>query len=151
MTLQPLKFFWLPKHYTKEILDKAVKAIRAEIRSWDLPERSDKQIEDLVSDVQPGDSGLASILRTVLSFGTLPVNAATRSLIGSMGLSKVQKVAWSSSKGDLLVILDDATSEIYYAQLVEEESTRTVMTALREVVELVRLAEERGARRKATE
>src|SRR5206468_3469984 len=36
---------------------------------------------------------------------------------------------------DLLVILDDATSEIYYAQLVEEESTRTVMSALREVVE----------------
>lgn len=36
---------------------------------------------------------------------------------------------------DLLVILDDATSEIYYAQLVEEESTRTVMTALREVIE----------------
>jgi transposase len=36
---------------------------------------------------------------------------------------------------DLLVILDDATSEIYYAQLVEEESTRTVMAALREVVE----------------
>jgi transposase len=36
---------------------------------------------------------------------------------------------------DLIVILDDATSEIYYAQLVEEESTRTVMAALREVVE----------------
>src|SRR5208282_4055455 len=36
---------------------------------------------------------------------------------------------------DLIVILDDATSEIYYAQLVEEESTRTVMTALREVIE----------------
>jgi len=36
---------------------------------------------------------------------------------------------------DLLVILDDATSEVYYAQLVEEESTRTVLTALREVVE----------------
>ena len=36
---------------------------------------------------------------------------------------------------DLLVILDDATSEIYYAQLVEEESTLTVMRALREVVE----------------
>ncbi len=36
---------------------------------------------------------------------------------------------------DLIVILDDATSEIYYAQLVEEESTRTVMRALREVVE----------------
>jgi len=36
---------------------------------------------------------------------------------------------------DLLVILDDATSEIYYAQLVEEESTRTVMGGLREVIE----------------
>jgi len=33
------------------------------------------------------------------------------------------------------VILDDATSEIYYAQLVEEESTRTVMAGLREVIE----------------
>jgi transposase len=36
---------------------------------------------------------------------------------------------------DLLVMLDDATSEIDYAQLVEEESTATVMAALREVIE----------------
>jgi len=36
---------------------------------------------------------------------------------------------------DLIVILDDATSEIYYAQLVEEESTMTVMQGLREVIE----------------
>ena len=36
---------------------------------------------------------------------------------------------------DLIVILDDATKQIYYAQLVEEESTRTVMAALREVIE----------------
>src|SRR5467141_1437552 len=35
----------------------------------------------------------------------------------------------------LLVILDDATSEIYYAQLVEEESTMTVLRGLREVIE----------------
>jgi transposase len=37
---------------------------------------------------------------------------------------------------DLIVILDDATTEIYYAQLVEEESTRTVMAGLREVIEV---------------
>ena len=45
--------------------------------------------------------------------------------------------AWfqDQRKYDLLVILDDATSEIYYAQLVEEECTATVMTALREVIE----------------
>jgi len=36
---------------------------------------------------------------------------------------------------DLIVIMYDATSEIYYAQLVEEESTSTVMRALWEVIE----------------
>lgn len=36
---------------------------------------------------------------------------------------------------ELIVILDDATSEVYYAQLVEAESTRTIMAALREVIE----------------
>jgi hypothetical protein len=36
---------------------------------------------------------------------------------------------------DLIVILDDASSEIYYAQLVEEESTMTVMAGLRAVIE----------------
>lgn len=35
---------------------------------------------------------------------------------------------------DLLVVMDDATSEIYYAQLVEEESTPTVMAALQDVI-----------------
>jgi hypothetical protein len=36
---------------------------------------------------------------------------------------------------DLIVILDDASSEIYYAQLTEEESTLTVMAGLKEVIE----------------
>jgi transposase len=36
---------------------------------------------------------------------------------------------------DLLVVLDDASSEIYYAQLVEQESTRTVLAALQAVVQ----------------
>jgi hypothetical protein len=35
---------------------------------------------------------------------------------------------------DLLVVLDDATSEVYYAQLVEQESTRTVLAALHDVI-----------------
>src|ERR1700682_2494549 len=35
---------------------------------------------------------------------------------------------------DLIVIMDDATSEVYYAQLVEEEATRTVMAGLRTVI-----------------
>jgi transposase len=36
---------------------------------------------------------------------------------------------------DLIVILDDASSEIYYAQLVDEESTLTVMAGVKEVIE----------------
>src|SRR5689334_3284527 len=36
---------------------------------------------------------------------------------------------------ELIVVLDDATSEIYYAQLVESEGTLSVMAALREVIE----------------
>ncbi len=36
---------------------------------------------------------------------------------------------------DLLVILDDASSEIYYAQLVEEECSTILLAGLREVIE----------------
>jgi transposase len=36
---------------------------------------------------------------------------------------------------DFIVILDDATGEIYYAQLVDEESTLTCMAGVREVIE----------------
>lgn len=35
---------------------------------------------------------------------------------------------------DLIVVLDDATSEIYYAHLVPQESTLTMMAALKEVI-----------------
>jgi len=54
---------------------------------------------------------------------------------------------------DLIVILDDASSEIYYAQLVEEESTVTVMVGLREVIErkgvFCALYSDRGRARRA--
>lgn len=44
--------------------------------------------------------------------------------------------AWlpGEAQQDLVSVSDDATSEVYYAALVPEESTRTVMTALRDVV-----------------
>jgi transposase len=45
--------------------------------------------------------------------------------------------AWfgGSEQHDLIAILDDATSEVYYAQLVDQESTATVMAGLKEVIE----------------
>jgi len=41
----------------------------------------------------------------------------------------------SGQKQDLIVFLDDATSEVYSAYLVEEEGTLTVMAGLKEVIE----------------
>ena len=60
-----------------------------------------------------------------------------RPLVGMMLHIDGSKHQWFQDDRwhDLIVILDDATSEIYYAQLVEEESTRTVMAGLREVIE----------------
>jgi transposase len=60
-----------------------------------------------------------------------------RTLPGMLLHIDASKHAWfgDGRYHDLITILDDATSEIYYAQLVQEEGTRTLMPALREVIE----------------
>ena len=60
-----------------------------------------------------------------------------RPLPGMLVHIDASKHAWfgDGRHYDLITILDDATSEIYYAQLVEEEGTRTLMPAVREVIE----------------
>ena len=60
-----------------------------------------------------------------------------RPLPGMMLHIDGSKHRWFGDAGqyELIVVLDDATSEVYYAELVEAESTRSVMAALREVVE----------------
>jgi len=60
-----------------------------------------------------------------------------RPIPGMMLHIDASKHQWFHDKRfhDLIVIMDDATNEVYYAQLVEEESTMTVMIALREVIE----------------
>jgi transposase len=59
-----------------------------------------------------------------------------RPLPGMMLHIDASEHAWfqDERKYELIVILDDATSEIYYAQLVEAESTRSMLSALQEVV-----------------
>jgi transposase len=45
--------------------------------------------------------------------------------------------AWlggEAGKQDLITLMDDATSEIYYAKLVDQESTATIMAGLRSVI-----------------
>lgn len=60
-----------------------------------------------------------------------------RPLVGMLLHVDGSKHAWLAGRGqqDLIVLFDDATSEVYYAQLVREESTATVMAGLKEVVE----------------
>jgi transposase len=60
-----------------------------------------------------------------------------RALPGMLLHIDASKHAWFGDGRyyDLITILDDATSEIYYAQLVAEEGTRTLMPAVREVIE----------------
>jgi transposase len=60
-----------------------------------------------------------------------------RPLPGMLLHIDASKHAWfqDGRHWDLITILDDATSEVYYAQLVEEEGTRTLMPAIREVIE----------------
>ena len=60
-----------------------------------------------------------------------------RPLPGMMLHIDASEHKWFSDerKYELIVIMDDASSEIYYAQLVEAESTRSMMRALREVIE----------------
>lgn len=62
---------------------------------------------------------------------------ARRPLPGMMLHVDGSKHAWfgGDQRQDLIAILDDATTEVYYAQLVDEESTATVMAGLKEVIE----------------
>ena len=79
----------------------------------------------------------AGLVKTVRRRGQHRRRRPRRSLPGMMLHIDASHHQWFCDERwhDLIVVLDDATSEIYYAQLVNEESTRTVMAALRSVVE----------------
>jgi len=78
----------------------------------------------------------AGLVRTRRRRGAHRQRRVRRPLAGMLLHLDGSTHAWFADhrRYDLLVVLDDATSEIYYAQLVEQESTRTVLEALREVV-----------------
>ena len=79
----------------------------------------------------------AGLVKTARRRGPHRKRRPRRPLPGMMLHIDASRHQWLSDERwhDLIVVLDDATSEIYYAQLVDEESTRTVMAAFRSVVE----------------
>jgi transposase len=59
-----------------------------------------------------------------------------RALPGMMLFIDGSRHAWiEGQQDDLMLILDDATNEVYWAELVEEEDTRSTLRAVRGVVE----------------
>ena len=89
-------------NFSPAVSDKAVKAIRVEIRSWNLHLRSDKSNRRSVADVQPDDPRLAPILRAVLSLGAVSADAPTGSIAGPLGRSEIQEAARTFAQGDTL-------------------------------------------------
>jgi transposase len=79
----------------------------------------------------------AGLVRQAQRRGVHRQRRPRRSLPGMLLHLDGSSHAWlvGQRRYDLLVVLDDATSEIYYAQLVEQESTRTVLAALRAVIQ----------------
>jgi transposase len=79
----------------------------------------------------------AGLVRRVPRRGTHRKRRQRRPLPGMLLHIDASQHQWFMDERwhDLIVILDDATSRIYYAQLVEQESARTVLRALRQVVE----------------
>jgi RNA-directed DNA polymerase len=88
-------------NFSPAVSDKAVKAIRAEIRSWNLHLRSDKSIEDLSRMFNP-------IIRGWLQYygrfyrSALSADASTGSIIGPLGRSEIQEAAQAFAQGDTL-------------------------------------------------
>jgi transposase len=79
----------------------------------------------------------AGLVKTVRRRGPHRRRRPRRPLPGMMLHIDASRHQWFCDERwhDLIVVLDDATSEIYYAQLVAEESTRTVMAAFRSVID----------------
>lgn len=130
-----------PKRVTLELCEKVLGLYRERyydlnMRHFHEKLREEHGIELSYSWVQKALQGAGLVVKRSKR-GTHRRRRPRRPMAGMLLHIDGSKHCWFQDERwyDLIVILDDATSEIYYAQLVEEESTRTVMTGLREVIE----------------
>ena len=130
-----------PKRIPVELLEQVLELYREKYFDFNVRHFHEKLREDhgidlsytWVKRVLQG----AGLVKTRSRRGTHRRRRPRRPLPGMLLHIDASKHAWFQDGRyyDLITILDDATSEIYYAQLVEEEGTRTVMPAVREVIE----------------
>ena len=130
-----------PKRVPLETVEKVLQLYRQEyadhnVRHFHQKLRSEHEIGLSYSWVKAALQG-AGLVAKAKTRKTHRQRRLRRPLPGMMLHIDASRHQWFQDERwyDLLTVLDDATSQIYYAQLVEEESTRTGMAALREVIE----------------
>ena len=72
-------------NFSPAVSNKAAKAIRDTFRRWNLPNRSDKAMEDLSRMFNPIIRGWLQLLRAILSLGALSDDARTEPRSGPLG------------------------------------------------------------------
>lgn len=130
-----------PKRMPVKTLEKVLQLYREKYFDFNVRHFHEKLVEE--HDIQISYTWVklalqgAGLVKKQRRRGTHRRRRARRPLPGMLLHIDASKHAWFQDGRyyDLITILDDATSEIYYAQLVEEEGTRTLMPAVREVVE----------------
>lgn len=103
-----------------------------------------QHFHEVLGEVHQIDLSYSWVKKALQTAGLVPVSRRRgahrrrrerRPLPGMLLHLDASRHAWVPGLGqDLVSISDDATNEVYYAQLVEEENTRTVMAALRAVI-----------------
>lgn len=130
-----------PKRVPVQTVEKVLRLYQDKYRDFNVTHfveklHSDEGIELSYSWVKKAlqESGL---VRKRRRRGTHRRRRPRRPLKGMMLHLDGSKHRWLPGRGyqDLILMFDDADSEVYYAQLVPEESTATVMAAIREVLE----------------
>ena len=89
-------------NFSPAVSDKAAKAIRDEIRSWNLPKRSDKAIEDLSRMFNPIIRGWLQYYGRYYRSALYPPMRQLDRASGPLGQAEIQKAAQPSAQGDTL-------------------------------------------------
>ncbi len=129
-----------PKRVPVEELEKVLQLFREKYHDFNVRHFHEKLYED--HGIRFSDTWVkkalqeAGLVNKRKKPGSHRKRRPRRALPGMMLHIDASEHAWfgDQRKDELICIMDDATSEIYYAQLVEAESTRTMMAALSEVV-----------------
>jgi len=130
-----------PKRMPVEMLERVLQLYREKYFDFNVRHFHEKLVEEHGIEISYTWVKLAlqgaGLVKKRSRRGTHRRRRPRRPLPGMLLHIDASKHAWFQDGRyyDLITILDDATSEIYYAQLVEEEGTRTLMPAVQEVIE----------------